>query len=124
MNLWIALDAGNVKRLLVSERAHLCTVAFCVKTYGVIVFNARMGNYSGKYSEDSAEGLRYSKSVVRLHYPTKEKMRGKPHSQRTLDCAHASGLRPHQRAPMRAHISQLLNDQVDGVLQIGSFGSF
>lgn len=124
MSLWIALDAGNVLRLLVSEKVHLCIVLSLVKMYGVIVFNAHMVNCYGKSSEVSADRLRYSKSVVRLHYPTIEKMRGKPHPQRILARAHVSGLRPHQRTPLRAHISQLMGPVLENVLLIGSFGSF
>lgn len=124
MSLWIVLDAGNVLRLLVRGRVHLYIVPSWVKMYGAIVYSAPMVNCYGKSSEVSADGLRYSKSVVRLHYPTIEKMRGKPHVQRTLARAHASGLRPHQRAPLRAHISQLLRSVLQNVLQIGSFGSF
>lgn len=124
MSLWIALDAGNVRRLLVSEKVHLCIALSFVRMSGQIVYNAHMVNYYGKSSEVSAERLRYSKSVVRLHYPTIEKMRGKPHVQRTLARAHASGLRAHQRAPLRAHISQLQRSVLQNVLHIGSFGSF
>lgn len=124
MSLWIALDAGNVKRSLVNEKVHLSIVLSSGKMFGVIVFSALMVNYYGKSSEFSADKLRYSKSVVRLHYPTIEKMRGKPHPQRILARAHVSGLRPHQRAPLRAHISQLLRLVLQNVLQLGSFGSF
>lgn len=44
MSLWIALDAGNVKRSLVKGRVHLSIVPSWVKTYGLIVYNAHMGN--------------------------------------------------------------------------------
>lgn len=124
MSLWIALDAGNVKRSLANGRVHLSIVLSSGKMFGEIVFSALMVNYCGKSSELSADRLRYSKSVVRLHYPTIEKMRGKPHVQRTLARAHASGLCPRQRAPLRAHISQLLRLVLQSVLQIGYFGSF
>lgn len=90
----------------------------------MIVFSAHMGNCCEKSSEFSAKRLRYSKSVVRLHYPTIEKMRGKPRVQRILARAHVSGLRPHQRAPLRARLSQLLRVVLQSVLQIGSLGSF
>lgn len=59
-------------------------------------------------SDVQMEKLRYSKSVVRLHYPEIEKMRGKPHVQRILARAHADGLRPSGRAPLRARLSQVL----------------
>ena len=124
MSLWIALDAGNVRKLLASEKVLLCIVLSFVRMSGQIVYNAHMVNYYGKSSEVSAERLRYSKSVVRLHYPTIEKMRGKPRVQRILARAHLSGLRPHQRAPLRARLSQLLRLVLQNVLQIGSFGSF
>lgn len=124
MNLWIALDAGNVKRSWVNERVHLCIVLSFVMKSGQIVYNAHMVNYYGKCSEVSAERLRYSKSVVRLHYPTIEKMRGKPLVQRILACAHVSGLRPHLRAPLRARLSQLPGSMLQNVKQIGSLGSF
>ena len=124
MSLWIALDAGNVRRSLVKERVLSCIVLFSVRRFGVIAYSAPMVNYYGKYSEVSAKRLRYSKSVVRLHYPTIEKMRGKPQVQRILARAHVSGLRPHQRAPLRARLSQLLRLVLQNVLQIGSFGSF
>ena len=92
--------------------------------YGVTVFSAPMVNCYGKSSEVSAERLRYSKTVVRLHYPTTEKMRGKPDKQRILGRAHADGLRPYGRVPMRAHASQLIGLLLEYVLQIGSLGSF
>ena len=124
MSLWIALDAGNVKRSLVNGRVHLSIVLSSGKMFGVIVFSALMVNYCGKSSELSADRLRYSKSVVRLHYPTIEKMRGKPFAQRILACAHVSGLRPYERAPLRARLSQAMGVVLEYVLQIGSFGSF
>ena len=120
MSLWIALDAGNVKRSLVNGRVHLSIVLSSGKMFGVIVFSALMVNYCGKSSELSADILRYSKSVVRLHYPTIEKMRGKPHSQRLLASAHVSGLRPHKRAPLRARLSQLMGLVLQNVIQIDS----
>lgn len=75
-------------------------------------------------SDVQMEKLRYSKSVVRLHYPTIEKMSGKPHAQRILASAHASGLRPGERAPLRARLSQAMRVVLEYVSQIGSFGSF
>ena len=66
--------------------------------------------------------LRYSKSVVRLHYPEIEKMRGKPHVQRILARAHVSGLRPPERAPLRARLSQAMRAVLQYVSQIGSLG--
>lgn len=124
MNLCLALDAGFAMRSLDREKVHLCIVPSSIKMYGLIVFNALMVNCYGKSSEVSTEKLRYSKSVVRLHYPTIEKMRGKPHSQRILACAHVSGLRPGERAPLRARYTQVLGSLLQYVLQIGSFGSF
>lgn len=73
-------------------------------------------------SDVQMEKLRYSKSVVRLHYPRIEKMRGKPHSQRILASAHASGLCPCERAPLRARLSQAMRVVLEYVSQIGSLG--
>lgn len=124
MKEWIALDAGFVRRLLVREKGHLSIVPSSGRKFGLIVFSALMVNCYGKSSEIDAEKLRYSKTVVRLHYPTIEKMRAKPHKQRILARAHASGLRPHGRVPMRANTFQLRLSLLEYVLQIGSFGSF
>ena len=124
MKEWIALNAGFVRRLLVREKGLSCIVPSSGRKYGVIVCSALMVNCYGKSSEFDAEKLRYSKTVVRLHYPTTEKMRGKPDKQRILARAHADGLRPHGRAPLRAHTSQLLRSLLEYVLQIGSIGSF
>ena len=74
------------------------------------------------FSEIATEKLRYSKSVVRLHYPTIEKMRGKPRVQRILARAHVSGLRPPERAPLRARLSQAMRAVLEYVSQIGSLG--
>ena len=109
---------------MVKEKVHLSIVAFSGRKYGVIVFNALMVNCCRKSSEFDAEKLRYSKTVVRLHYPTTEKMSVKPDKQRILARTHADGLRPHGRAPLRAHASQLTRSLLQYVLQIGSFGSF
>ena len=124
MKEWISLDAGLVKRLLVRGKVHLSIVAFLGRKYGVIVFNALMVNCCRKSSDFGSGKLRYSKTVVRLHYPTTEKMSVKPDKQRILGRAHADGLRPHGRAPLRAHTSQLTRSLLEYVLQIGSFGSF
>lgn len=124
MKEWISLDAGIVKRLLVRGKVHLSIVASSGRKYGVIVFNALMVNCCRKSSEFDAEKLRYSKTVVRLHYPTTEKMRGKPDKQRILARTHADGLRPHGRVPMRANTFQLRQLLLECVLQIGSVGSF
>lgn len=90
----------------------------------MIASSVLMVNCYGKSSEYDAEKLRYSKTVVRLHYPTIEKMRGKPDKQRILARTHADGLRPHGRMHMRAHTFQLRQSLLQYVLQIGSIGSF
>lgn len=124
MKVWIALDAGFVQRLLVRGKEHLYIVHSFIRKFGVILFSVLMVNCYGKSSEIVRKELRYSKTVVRLHYPTIEKMRGKSDKQRILARTHADGLRPCGRRHMRAHTFQLRRSLLQYVLQIGSIGSF
>ena len=68
--------------------------------------------------------LRYSKTAVDFQCLTYGIWGRNADVQRISPRAHASGLRSRKRAPLRAHISQLLRLVLQGVLQTGSFGSF
>lgn len=65
----MSLDADSAPRLLVREKKRLYTVPSLGRRCGVIASCALMANSWLNASDFSGMKLRYSKSVVRLHYP-------------------------------------------------------
>lgn len=68
MNSLIVHDAGNVLKSLEVVKAHLYSVPSCHRTYGQTPSCVHMGKISTNVSDFSRSKLRYSKTVVRLHY--------------------------------------------------------
>ena len=68
MNSLVNHDAGNVLKSLEVVRAHLFSVHSSIVRCGLIPLCAHMAKTSMSVSDFSRSELRFSKTVVRLHY--------------------------------------------------------